>query len=161
MTIARLTNQVNSSKFNLTPPTKGFLQRSGCCICLLMDPVTSIRSIFGSILHSLCPLYFAKSFCVPVSVQYLSILIIVFTEAFPAPPVLLSAYYSLLVVAMLKDVPGGILCLGSVQKCLPKIWSALWKNCYGSTVTYRMLKPLHHDQYSCSFVHIGVPRPSS
>ena len=40
----------------------------------------------------------------------LSILIIAFTEAFPAPPVLLYAYYSrlniaMLGVAMLKDVP--------------------------------------------------------
>ena len=71
-----------------------------------MDPVTSIRSIH--LHYIICILQ--KSFCILISVHSLSIVIVVFTEAFPAPPVLIHAHYSrlnfaMLGVAMLKDVP--------------------------------------------------------
>ena len=50
-----------------------------------------------------------ESFCLLIRVHFLSILIIGFTEGFPAPPVLLYAYYSrlnftMLGEAILKDV---------------------------------------------------------
>ena len=61
---------------------------------------------------------------------------------------------------MLKDVPGqlyesGVLTnfnLNFGQLCVKMVRTAL---------TERMLKPLHHDQYSCSFVKTEIPHPSS
>ena len=84
-----------------------------------MDRFTSIRSIH----LSLYPLDFAKFFCLLISVHSLLILVIVFTDAFPAPPVQLYAYYShfnfaMLGVAMLKDMPRQFY-VRSVQIFLP------------------------------------------
>ena len=58
-------------------------------------------------------------------------LTIVFTEAFPAPPVLLYGYYSCfnfvtLRVAMLKDMSRKF-CVKGVSKNFPKIWTGLCK----------------------------------
>ena len=61
---------------------------------------------------------------------------------------------------MLKDVPRQLFESGVLKKfnlnfgqlCVQMVRTAL---------TERMLKPLHHDQYSCSFANTEIPHPSS
>ena len=87
-----------------------------------MEPCTSIHSIH----LSLYPLYLAKFFCLLISVHSSLILIIAFTEAFPAPPVPIHVHYSrlnftMLGVAVLKNVPRQFYVWGVLNNACQKI----------------------------------------
>ena len=104
-----------------------------------------------SLLLSLCSFFLTSDSCVLRA---------------PAPQVLIHTYDShlsstMLGVTMLRDVPRQTICAAS-SKVFWKSYSQLCiKTGQASTVTYGILSPLHHDQFSCRFIHIGVQHPST
>ena len=129
MTIAQHANQVNSCKFSLTPLNPRVHATSMvAALCLVMDTVTSIRSIH----LSLYPLYFAKVF---LPLNRCALFINSDNCANKGCPcssctdlcLLLSPQLCYAQSSYAQRCTWRIFCFGSVRKFLPKIWPVLYK----------------------------------
>ena len=132
--LKNLLGQVPSSHSFSTYQQLSHSTFSDCCT-LLQNPFSSTPSIF--FLHTLGTsklFLFAFLVCI-LCVNSVSILIIVFTEAFPYPPILICAHcshlnFAMLKVTMLKEVHRQflkILHMGHVQTIFGRNWPTLCK----------------------------------